>query len=1190
MSNKIFAFEPLRSCQRVCAGLILASAMLQLAESTPGFEFTKHMPGTTIYGRVTIRDKKDNSPPPETYVAVLIPGHKRKIKEAKIKNAKGDYEISGIRAGTYNLLAYDKGGAYDGDFKPNERILDGDNPVNFALKQNMGRVRVSGVATDSNGQPLLGANVLFYHRECDDCLIKATTTDKRGSYASDIPSESYRMAIASKSADGKESVAFLPELLQVTPNKPLGLDLQVSWLGSELSVVGYLRELPGPSAPRQEVVVTNIGSSLTGKVVFSGGAVPGVTVIVTREGGRSEKTTTDSDGVFRFLNLEPGSYTVTGESSRNFAPFRPTNVQVSLSTPAAVTVQLRPAGVSETSEVTVVSDAAIDFATTNPSGANVSDEQFLNFPTQRTVQDLYNIAQTATRSGQRDATARDPSVAGSSGPENKYILDGVATTDPVLGGSGASLPLEFVQQVGVKMSASAGVGSVFNAVTRSGTNDFRGSLRYELMNDALDARNFFNLAGLDAFRWHTGSLYYGGPLRKDRAFFFAGYELTRGAQEPIFSPVLVSQLASLNLHLGRLGLPAEDLRSLLTISTKDNPIVRLDFQLNSNHKLMISYGFLRDHMTGTLRNERQETLSAPSAAADVLTENQFLNVRHNARWTNNFFSEVLYSYQQNSLSVDSTHPQELSLLIPGLAQIGRRPNLSKGDLDRRSSHLFSGRFTAVIKNHTLSFGGELLLENHLYRLAIFDSGRAVVQDLTALSGSPPRAELFQIGTGGTQVRFDSAVAEGYVNDDFKPRSDLSLNLGVYYKAELPPSFLQKEMNGWQPRAGFAWDIGNKGRRGLKASYGILLDRLPQIPIAYELLLGGGLRSGVPLALRRVSSFVGSPATSALNQFLSGGVVTPGPQLAIVDDHRSQSPLAHTGIVTFEQRMGSNGKVRLAYDYRRGSRLLTSTDINLLPPATSVVRPDFTGRFANSSFTQIYQFETSGRSSYHAGTLGMELKLLRDLRLQSSYIFSKSLDDAPAGSFEATPENVFDRRSERSVSDFHASHRVFVSSSWTVPWGVNAKLPLIPGQLNYIIVGDNFRFSSGHFFNVLTGSDSNHDGNPLTDRPLGVGRNSFQGQNFAQLDVFARARLLFRDEKRALELTMDVSNLLNRANFVTFNTVLDRDQLTGVNPSIVNGKRGVAGYDFRHPLTPEGFGLATSADTPRRFLLGLRFSF
>ena len=112
---------------------------------------------------------------------------------------------------------------------------------------------------------------------------------------------------------------------------------------------------------------------------------------------------------------------------------------------------------------------------TNVTGSNISTEFFSNIPTTRTVQGLYTIAPTVTRSGLRDASGRerDPSVAGSSGPENSYILDGINTTDPAFGGGGANLPFEFVQEVEIKTGAfgadqGLSTGGVFNVITKSG--------------------------------------------------------------------------------------------------------------------------------------------------------------------------------------------------------------------------------------------------------------------------------------------------------------------------------------------------------------------------------------------------------------------------------------------------------------------------------------------------------------------------------------------------------------------------------------------------------------------------------------------------------------------------------------------------------------------------------------------------
>src|SRR5205085_11616269 len=224
----------------------------------------------------------------------------------------------------------------------------------------------------------------------------------------------------------------------------------------------------------------------------NGAAVPGVTVTVTGPNLlHPQSGTTNSEGLYHIQNIPPGIYVVTVESAKGFAKFEQTDVGVNLQKTSTVDVQLRPQGATETVEVTASSGAAID-VNTNTTGTSVSTEQFSNFPTQRTVQSLYTIAPTAARSGLRDASGRDrdPSVGGSSGPENNYILDGVSVTDPAFGGSGANLPFEFVQEVEIKTGAygaeyGKATGGIFNVITKSGGNKISG-----------DAFGYFTTKGL----------------------------------------------------------------------------------------------------------------------------------------------------------------------------------------------------------------------------------------------------------------------------------------------------------------------------------------------------------------------------------------------------------------------------------------------------------------------------------------------------------------------------------------------------------------------------------------------------------------------------------------------------------------------------------------------------------------------
>src|SRR5690349_23365587 len=227
---------------------------------------------------------------------------------------------------------------------------------------------------------------------------------------------------------------------------------------------------------------TSTTGSIEGSVTDSTGAsVPGVAVKVTSPNLISPRTvTTDDGGRYKILGLPPGRYTVSVEADKGFAKFERTDVEVNLSHTSSVEIQLQPAGAQASVTITDTAGAAVDVAGTT-TGSNVSSDQFSNFPTQRTVQGLYTIAPTVTRSGLRDATGRDrdPSVAGASGPENNYILDGVNTTDPAFGGSGANLPFEFVQEIEIKTGAygadiGKATGGVFNVITKSGTNEIHG--------------------------------------------------------------------------------------------------------------------------------------------------------------------------------------------------------------------------------------------------------------------------------------------------------------------------------------------------------------------------------------------------------------------------------------------------------------------------------------------------------------------------------------------------------------------------------------------------------------------------------------------------------------------------------------------------------------------------------------------
>src|SRR5262249_44979907 len=257
-------------------------------------------------------------------------------------------------------------------------------------------------------------------------------------------------------------------------------------------------------------------------------------VTVTSPNLISPKTAiTGDDGRYQILALPPGSYKIAIDAS-GFGKFEQSDVIVNLGRTSTADAQLVLA--TATATVTVTGGAAVDTAQ-NTTGSNVSTDQFSNFPTQRTVQGLYTIAPTVTRSGLRDATGRDrdPSVAGSSGPENNYILDGVNTTDPAMGGSGANLPFEFVQEVEIKTGAygaedGKSTGGIFNVITKSGTNEFDGDLfGYGTTKGLVRSVKNFPFTGSAANGFSEADIGgdIGGPIKKDKLWFFGAFNPQR---------------------------------------------------------------------------------------------------------------------------------------------------------------------------------------------------------------------------------------------------------------------------------------------------------------------------------------------------------------------------------------------------------------------------------------------------------------------------------------------------------------------------------------------------------------------------------------------------------------------------------------------------------------------------------------
>lgn len=263
--------------------------------------------------------------------------------------------------------------------------------------------------------------------------------------------------------------------------------------------------------------------------------LPGATVEADSN-GRATSTVTDSVGVYRFPSLAPGNYRVSA-NLQGFVAKEVFEVRVGLGQIKKVDFALPLAGVAES--VTVTAETPLVDVRQSARQTNIRAEQVELLPQGRDFTTLVTQAPGANTESKLGGLSIDGASAG----ENRYIIDGIETTDIQDGTSGQNLITDFVEEVQVKSSGytaefGGAPGGVINAVTKSGTNNFHGTatFNYEGSNLEGDRRPSLrqNLTNSDVAEYVSypkddrtriePAFSMGGPLKRDRVWFFAGYQ------------------------------------------------------------------------------------------------------------------------------------------------------------------------------------------------------------------------------------------------------------------------------------------------------------------------------------------------------------------------------------------------------------------------------------------------------------------------------------------------------------------------------------------------------------------------------------------------------------------------------------------------------------------------------------------
>ncbi|MEZ5416996.1 MAG: TonB-dependent receptor [Vicinamibacterales bacterium] len=265
----------------------------------------------------------------------------------------------------------------------------------------------------------------------------------------------------------------------------------------------------------------------------SGGVLPGVTVTLTsQERGTVRTAVTDENGRYVFAALSIGNYTVEATLS-GFAPVRLTDNLVETEKITNVAVMMKVGGLTES--VTVTGQTPIVDLTNTTGNTRLRRDEFERLPVGRSYQSLV-VASPGVVGGSLTGSS-NVNALGAPNNANIYIMDSVDTTDPTTGTFGANLNFEAIQEVSVSTSAVSveygrGQGAIVNVITKSGTNRFEGSAKYIVVNDNWDQQNSTTneVTGASNARVKfdqvnpTYAFTFGGPLLRDRAWFFGAYE------------------------------------------------------------------------------------------------------------------------------------------------------------------------------------------------------------------------------------------------------------------------------------------------------------------------------------------------------------------------------------------------------------------------------------------------------------------------------------------------------------------------------------------------------------------------------------------------------------------------------------------------------------------------------------------
>lgn len=881
-----------------------------------------------------------------------------------------------------------------------------------------------------------------------------------------------------------------------------------------------------------------VNGTILGTVVDStGAAVAGATVDVTNTATQVKRTVvTNAQGRYRVPELIVGSYDVR-ISAAGFETSVQTGIPVVVGGEREVDATLRVGQQQQT--VTVQAEANQVNTASSAVSTLVETKQVEDLPLNgRNYTQLITLAPGVQFSKPSApgfyGTGEDFSISGSRPEGQAYLLDNTNVQDfwnhgpgsAVLGTTlGVDSIAEFSILTNTYSAQFGGAGAAINAVTKSGTNEIHGTLFEYLRNSALDARQFNDPSQIPAFRRNQFGGSVGGPIKKNKAFFFFNYEGYRndqGITETAFVPTAAARAGATNPLIQQLlsyyplpsvtlpgGLVGKAFDGGTQIGNENYFLGRVDYNLSSNDSIFVRYvsdrAYAHDPFSGG---------PIPLWPETHHTGNQYATVEEH-----HIFSPTLLNLARVSF-VRTHEGSDLDSNLPGLSFFPDRKNgtINVTGLSPLGSSIFLPFYFVQNKpdfgddiywtkgKHSIRFGADLMRVQSNVNAPGWLGGSFTFPSIQSFLAASP---LIYLGPAPNMLDGDRDFREidvnAYVQDDWKVSSRLTLNIGLRYEfvtnpvTALHPLYTVTDFQtstGWtkvpnvfrtnpavrnlDPRFGFAYDPFSDHKTSIRGGFGIFHD--PIAPRTYA-----SAYYFDPPYSNDVIVFPKFPTPTF-------GAAPPPSQAEGVDYNTSVTPYYMQWNLNLQREIAPATVLEVGYVGSRGVNLFYQGDRNPPVPFIGADGHQVFGTFhpfggpgpnprANPALGFFNSSVAGANSSYNSLQVNLNRRFQRNVQGQLSYTWSHCIDtDSGTYGLEgANPvQNPLNAAADRASCYFDRRHSLVASSVIALPFkGTFAGHQLIEG---WQVTGIG-TLHSGVPFTLSDGFDQAGTGNPFAnDRP------------------------------------------------------------------------------------------------------------